>query len=95
MLHTILFNPGHIDINIVKLEVKPVIMLGSHHRIRIDDLFDVDIQEVIERVDVLLHEPAESQERRHEFPLLFDLLQGLRGTLGVVKLVEFVTRIGF
>jgi hypothetical protein len=91
MLHTILFNPWHIDINIVKLEVEAVIVLGGHHRIGIDDLFDVDVEEVIERVDVLLHEPAQSQERRHQLPLLLDLLQRLRGSVRVVKLVELVT----
>ena len=54
MLHTVFLNSWQVHIDIVELEVEPVIMLRCHHGIGINDLFDTDIQEVIERVDVLL-----------------------------------------
>ena len=54
MLHTVFLYSWQVYVDIVELKVEPVIMLRCHHGIGINDLFDADIQEVIERVDVLL-----------------------------------------
>lgn len=50
-----------------------------------DDLLEVDVDEVVERVDVLLDQPAHLEERRQELPLVLSAHQKVSHTRVVVR----------
>ena len=58
------------DINVEELEVEGGVGVDGHLLVRLDDLLDLDVDEVVERVQVLLDEAAHlrpaASEGRHE-----------------------------
>ena len=42
-----------------------------------DDVLDLFIDEVVERIDVLPHQTLDLQESRHQLPLVLDFFDGL------------------
>ncbi|MEY3184845.1 MAG: hypothetical protein RLZZ613_1533 [Pseudomonadota bacterium] len=75
--NAVFFDRGLADPDVGKLEVKlslivPEATVGvrGNQRVGPNDLFDFAVDEVVERVDVLLHQAADAQERGHQLPFV-------------------------
>jgi len=51
----------------------------------VDNVLDLAVDEVVERVDVLPHQPAQLEEVREQLPLLLHLLHGRRQVVVVQR----------
>ena len=63
---------GHERGRVCALEVKGRVDVAEHFGVGMDDLLQVDVDEVVERVNVLLHQPAHLQKRRQELPFVLE-----------------------
>jgi hypothetical protein len=61
---------GEADADVGVLEPEARVDVRGHLVVRAEDVLDVDVDKVVERVDVLLHEPLDLEERRQKQPFV-------------------------
>ena len=64
------------DRNIEVLQVEGGVCIAPHHLVGPHDLLDLHVDEVVERIDVLLDETLHLQKGREELPLVPDGVDG-------------------
>lgn len=76
---------GHSNIDVSELEVEALlvvlhvpILVDGNRRVRPNNVLNILINEVVERVDMLLDEASNSQKRRHQLPLILHHRQSER-----------------
>jgi len=62
------FSVGHAHVDVQVLDVEGGVGVTEHLLVGLDDLLDVVVDEVVERVYVLLHQAFRLQESRYQLP---------------------------
>ena len=80
---------GQTDSNVGELDVFTWVRIADYQRVGLNDLLQLDVGEVIERVDVLLDKTLHSEESRKKIPLVASSVDGIRKRFAVVERLEY------
>ena len=78
MSDTVFFDKGHADSDVSELEVELThvvsrwVGVGGDERVCSHDLFDFTIDEIVERIDMLLDKTSNPEEGWHQFPFILN-----------------------
>lgn len=67
------------------LEEKSRIRIAIYRRARLHDFLELDFDKVIIRIDMLLHQALDFQERRKQIPFISCGIDGIRQRLVIVE----------
>jgi hypothetical protein len=74
--------------NVGELNVLARVRIAHNEGVRLNDLFQLDVGEIIERVNMLFHQTLDAEEGREEVPLITSGVDGVCERFAVVEWLE-------